>query len=131
MCREFIVNKMKMNLLCCVVHCRISVPPCMTALKAVPSVMIRGEPSISPGMLSALFVSICLSSLSWPKSKGKSTYLAPQATYLQLQRRCASQTGAGVQPWPQPMPAHADSGPYGNAATCSLSLPYNGGQHDP
>jgi len=32
--------------------------------------------------------------------------MAPQATYLQLQWRFASQTGAGFQLKPQPTPAH-------------------------
>jgi len=42
-----------------------------------------------------------------------------------LQQRCASQTGAGVQPRPQPMPAHSDSRPCGNATIHSPDLRYS------
>ena len=43
-----------------------------------------------------------------------------------LLRRCTSQTGAVVQPRPQPMTANTDCGPFGHAATRSPSLWYNG-----
>ena len=89
----------------CLLFCYLATAVILTHLTAVSQVHEGCYGNLSMLLecrLQTRYLPIALLSTAKGKMWRLRTYMVPQATYLP----CASQTGAGVQSRPQPLPAH-------------------------